>query len=126
VTSSLLINNFLNKLPENQLLITEELRAIIKSLLTHSKEKLAYGVPFYYLNKRVAFIWPTAIPRSGVKEDGVLLGFTYGYKMQNNVEKFRGKSNKVVRFVVYNSLKEINMEEIANWLDEVVEIDLKV
>jgi hypothetical protein len=117
------ITDLIKVLPENQLLITEELRSIIKSLLPLATEKLAYNVPFYYLNKRICFVWPTAIPWSGVKEDGVLLGFCQGHKMMTNTMNFRGTENKVVRFVLYKKLEEIAINEISIWLEELVEID---
>lgn len=116
-------NNFISPLPENQLIIVEELRAFIFQRYPDIAEKLAYGVPYYYFNKRCFFIWPTYVPRSGVKEDGVLLGFCNGHLMTYHTYKFRGLMNKIVRFVVYEEVDTIDWNEVGQWLNEAVEID---
>jgi hypothetical protein len=112
----------LNHINETELIITHVLCDIIQRKFPSIKSKLAYGVPFYYSNKRLCFVWPTSIPRSGVK-GGVLLGFCQGHLIQNNTQNFRGLSNKVVRFVVYHSIEDINEKEINAWLEEVAAID---
>ena len=121
--SNVALRNFRGVLSEMQFLITEELRAGLYELIPYAREKISYGVPFHSMNKRLCFIWPTDVPRSGVKEDGVLLGFCQGHLMSHNTSKFRGLMNKIVRFVVYESVDEINQEEIAEWIMEAIEID---
>ena len=117
------IEQFLDELPKNQLLIVEELRAFIKERLPDARERLAYGVPFFYLSRRICFVWPTAIPRSGVQGDGVLFGLCEGHMIRYKAEEFRGRSNKVVRFVVYQSTDEIDFGDLSVWLDEAAELD---
>ena len=121
--TSLEYRNFVDQLPENQLIIVEELRQYILDRYPNALEKKAFGVPYYYFNKRCFFIWPTAVPRSGVAEDGVLLGFCKGHLMAYNRHKFRGLMNKYVHFVVYESVEQIDWNEVGHWLDKAVEID---
>lgn len=121
--TSLEYRNFVDQLPENQLIIVEELRQYILDRYPYAVEKKAFGVPYYYFNKRCFFIWPTVVPRSGVAEDGVLLGFCRGHLMTHHRHKFRGLMNKYVHFVVYQSVDEIDWNEVGHWLDEAVEID---
>jgi uncharacterized protein YdhG (YjbR/CyaY superfamily) len=49
-------------IPDNERIITEVLRQIVKKNLPAScKEKIAYNVPFFYDNKGICIIWPAAI-----------------------------------------------------------------
>ena len=111
-------NALVSILPENQLLIFDELRCIIKETLPLAQEKMAFGVPHFYKPKRMCFIWPTVVPRSGVYEDGVLLGFWNGHLMVHNSKPFRGISNRLVRFVVYNTPEQIRHDEVVSWVLE--------
>ena len=62
-------------LPENERIITDVLRQIIKENLPIScKEKISYNVPFFYGKKGICIIWPATVPRGGIRK-GVLLGF---------------------------------------------------
>ncbi len=70
-------------LPENERIIVDVLRQIIiENLPADYKEKISYNVPFFYGKKGICIIWPSAIPRGGIKE-GVLLGFWYGNKLND-------------------------------------------
>ncbi len=70
-------------LPEEERIITDLLRQmIIENLPATCKEKISYNVPFFYGNKGICIIWPSTIPRGGIKR-GVLLGFWYGNKLND-------------------------------------------
>src|SRR6266550_199790 len=70
-------------LPEDERIIVDVLRQIvIENLPTYCKEKISYNVPFFYGNKGICIIWPSTIPRGGIKK-GVLLGFWYGNKLKD-------------------------------------------
>lgn len=116
-------HKFLELLPEQQLVLVEEFRNFIRERYPDAREKLTFGVPHYYFNTKTFFVWPTAVPRSGVREDGVLLGFCNGYLMTNHTHKFRGLTNRRVRFVVYQNMDEVDWKEVEHWLDEVVSLD---
>ncbi len=117
------LDSFLVKLPEAEATLTEALLDIVKDYYPDAKIKLAYGVPYFYLRKRVCFVWPTSIPRSGVQH-GVLLGFCFGNDINDPTGKFKGLQNKYVRFAVYEKLESIRIPEIQQWLIEARVIDL--
>lgn len=55
---------------------------IIETLPEYCKEKISYNVPFFHGNKGICIIWPSTVPRGGIKK-GVLLGFWYGHKLSD-------------------------------------------
>ncbi|HNU87129.1 MAG TPA: DUF1801 domain-containing protein, partial [Ferruginibacter sp.] len=68
-------------LPENERLIVDILREVIKEQLpSHCKEKISYNVPFFYGNKSICLVWPSSVPRGGIKK-GVMLAFWYGNRL---------------------------------------------
>ena len=103
--------------------IIAQLRSLILDALPNCIERTAYGVPHFYLRSRVCFIWPTSVKGSGVPEDGVLLGFWKGHLIKHNAESFRGQSNRVVRFIVYQDVSEICMQDVCIWLEEAQQLD---
>jgi len=70
-------------LPEPERLIVGVLRQIVKENLPASfKEKISFNVPYFYGKKGICIIWPSAIPRGGIKK-GVLFGLWYGNKLKD-------------------------------------------
>ena len=70
-------------LPEDERIIVDVLRQkIIETLTEYFKEKKSYNVPFFYGKKGICIIWPSTVPRGGIKK-GVLLGFWYGNKLND-------------------------------------------
>ena len=85
-------------LPENERIITDVLRHIIKeNLPAYCNEKISYNVPFFYGNKGICIIWPANVPRGGVKK-GVLLGFWYGCKLIDKAEYLTHGTNKQIYY----------------------------
>ena len=70
-------------LPEQERIIVDVLRQIITgNLASYCKEKISYNVPFFYGKKGICIVWPSTVPRGGIKK-GVLLGFWYGNKLND-------------------------------------------
>ena len=110
-------------LPEHEKIIVDVLRQIvIENLPAYCKEKISYNVPFFYGRKGICIIWPSTIPRGGIKE-GVLLGFWQGNKL-NDVDNFltRG-TNKKVFYKIYRSPDEIDEDPIVKLLKEAIRSD---
>ena len=83
-------------LPENERIIVDVLRQIICEVLpVYCREKISYNVPFFYGNKSICIIWPSTIPRGGIKE-GVLLGFWYGNRLKDADHFLTHGTNKKV------------------------------
>lgn len=110
-------------LPENERLIVDVLRQIIKqSLPANCKEKLSFNVPYFYGNRGICIIWPASIPRGGVKE-GVLLGFWYGNRLADLDNYLTHGTNKQIFYRIYTSVQEIDEKAIIKLLKEAVQID---
>jgi len=113
------IEEFISALPENQKEITIRLRKIILETNPSFKEKFAYGVPYYYLNKRICFVWPTSIPRSGFKT-GVIFGISNGVILKKKFDEISCGNCKVVGWIQYHNLKEIKPKLIKEILAEAI------
>src|SRR6185369_4807123 len=110
-------------LPEHERLIVDVLRQIIReNLPAAAKEKISYNVPFFYGKKGICIIWPSAIPRGGIKE-GVLLGFWHGNRLKDVDHYLTHGTNKQVFYKIYQSVEEINEKAIVKLLKEAVFVD---
>ena len=110
-------------LPENERLITDVLRqVVIANLPSYYKEKISYGVPYFYGNKGIALIWPAAIPRGGIR-NGVLLGFWYGNKLKDEDNYLTHGTNKQIFYKIFTDVDEIDEKAIVKLLKEAVSID---
>ncbi len=110
-------------LPENERIITDVLRQIILEHLPFTcKEKISYNVPFFYGNKGICIIWPSTIPRGGIKT-GVLLGFWYGNKLNDVDHYLTHGTNKQIFYKIYTEPEEIDESAIVKLLKEAARID---
>jgi len=110
-------------LPEEERIIVDVLRQIITdNLPSYCKEKISYNVPFFYGKKGICIIWPSTIPRGGIKK-GVLLGFWYGCKLRDVNNYLSHGTNKQIFYKIYHTVEEINEEEIVLLLKEAVQLD---
>lgn len=111
-------------LPENEKIITDVLRQIIlANLPAYCKEKISFGVPFFYGNKGICIVWPATVPRGGIKQ-GVLLGFWYGNKLNDENNYLTHGTNKQIFYKIYKLPEEIDEPAIAKLLREAVKTDL--
>lgn len=110
-------------LPENERIIVDVLRQIIlESLPPYCREKISYNVPFFYGNKGICIIWPSTVPRGGIKK-GVLLGFWYGNKLSDKDNYLTHGTNKQVFYKIFHTPEEINEKPIKKLLKEAIKAD---
>jgi hypothetical protein len=110
-------------LPEEERIIVDVLRQIIlETLPPYCKEKISYNVPFFYGNKGICIIWPSTVPRGGIKK-GVLLGFWYGNKIKDVDNFLTHGTNKQIFYKIYQTPEEINDKPIIKLLKEAVKLD---
>lgn len=110
-------------LPENERLIVDILREVIKEQLpSHCKEKISYNVPFFYGNKSICLVWPSSVPRGGIKK-GVMLAFWYGNRLADTDQYLTHGTNKQIFYKIYHSVDEINIKAINKLLKEAVKLD---
>lgn len=110
-------------IPEHQRIIVDVLRAIVADHLpAYCKEKISYQVPFFYGNKGICIIWPSAIPRGGIKK-GVLLGFWHGNKLTDADHYLTHGTNKQIFYKIYYDVEEIDVKAVVKLLKEAVKLD---
>ncbi len=110
-------------LPEDERLITDVLRQIIiEDLPSWCKEKISYNVPFFYGNKGIAIVWPSTIPRGGIKK-GVLLGFWYGNKLKDEDQYLTHGTNKQIFYKIFTDVEQVDEKAIGKLLKEAVKVD---
>jgi hypothetical protein len=110
-------------LPEHERIIVDVLRAIVtEQLPAYCKEKISYQVPFFYGHKGICIIWPSAVPRGGIKK-GVLLGFWYGNKLADADNYLTHGTNKQIFYKIYNDVEEIDEKSVVKLLKEAVKLD---
>jgi hypothetical protein len=118
------VYEFLASLPDDELKITETLRALVFECIPDVKEKLGYNVPFYSRHSRICFIWPGSIPWGKTTKQGVELGFCKGNLLADPSYLTIG-NRKEVYIKTFHSIKEINQDVIRQLLYEAVIIDEK-
>lgn len=110
-------------LPENERVITDVLRQIVKeNLPIGCREKISYNVPFFYGRKGICIIWPATIPRGGIKQ-GVLFGLWHGNKLHDPDNYLTQGTNKQVFYKIFYSPEQINSSAIIKLLKEAVKVD---
>lgn len=110
-------------LPVEERVITDVLRQmIIENLPANCREKISYNVPFFHGNKGICIIWPSSIPRGGIKK-GVLLGFWYGCKLKDIDNYLTHGTNKQIFYKIFYSSDQINEKAITKLLKEAVLLD---
>lgn len=116
------VEDLIPQLPLDEQDMILHLRNAILDTLPQVKEKLAYNVPFYYLKKRIAFIWPGSVPWGKSHLGIVSLGFTHGHRfMEQSI--FPKTDHKVIRQLQFKDVSEIDLGLVKTLLIEAAEID---
>lgn len=111
------------RLPTEERIIVDVLRQIIIATLpARCKEKISYNVPFFYGKKSICLVWPSSVPRGGIKE-GVMLAFWYGNRLQDPNHFLTHGTNKQIFYKIYKSADDIEEEPLVRILREAVRLD---
>lgn len=125
-TSSIKIKSILQlyeMLPDEERIITEVLRQIItEQLPAYCKEKISFNVPYFHGNKGICIVWPSTIPRGGIKK-GVLLGFWNGNRLKDIDGYLTHGTNKQIFYKIFQTADDINEKAIVKLLKEAVKLD---
>lgn len=120
-----LLTELYDLLPENEMIIVDVLRSLINDTLPdHCREKISYNVPFFYGKKGICIIWPSTIPRGGIKE-GVLLGFWYGNRLSDEDHYLLHGTNKQIFYKIFKDPDQIDEKAIVKLLKEAIKLDEK-
>ena len=112
-------------LPENEMIIVDVVRSLIKDTFQdHCREKISYNVPYFYGKKGICIIWPSTIPRGGIK-DGVLLGFWYGNRLSDEDHYLLHGTNKQIFYKIFKDPDQIDEKAIVKLLKEAIKLDEK-
>ena len=110
-------------LPQEERIMVDLLRGICNETLPdYCKEKISFNVPYFYGNKGICIIWPSTIPRGGIKK-GVLFGMWYGNKLADPDRYLTHGTNKQIFYKIFTSANEINEKAIVKLLKEAVKLD---
>ncbi len=116
------VEDFIANLPGNERHLTEILREIILDTLPGVREKLSYGVPYFYRKSRICFLWPASAPMGGDYE-GVMLGFCKAHLLSNEQGLLDMGVRKEVGAAIFNHVKQIDEEVIREVLLEAAMVD---
>ncbi|MES2703204.1 MAG: DUF1801 domain-containing protein [Bacteroidota bacterium] len=117
------VDEFLDFLTGDELKMVELLRKIILSCMPECNEHLAYNVPFYRIHKNICFIWPGSVTWGTSSREGVRLGFTNGYLMEDEAGYLDKGERKHVYWKDFRHAKEIDAELLRSYLLEAIFID---
>jgi len=117
------VDDFLAFLTEDELRIVTFLRDIVYNCMPFCKEKLAYNVPYFYIHKRVLFIWPSSVPWGKVAKNGVMIGFCKGNLIPDEINYLDKGNRKEVFSKTFFSIDEIDIDVLKTYIFSAVEID---
>ncbi len=118
------VDEFLDYLPANELVVVNVLRDLIYNSIPAVQERLAYNVPFYYLNSRICFIWPAAVPWGKVPMKGVQLGFCKGYLLADELNYLdKGTRKQVYSKTFFTIPSEDDQAILKAFLFEAASLD---
>jgi hypothetical protein len=110
-------------IPEHERIITDVLRQIVADTLpAYCKEKISFNVPYFYGHKGICIIWPSAIPRGGIKT-GVLFGLWYGNRLKDVDHYLIHGTNKQIFYKIYHDADDINVGAVIKLLKEAAKVD---
>jgi hypothetical protein len=116
--------DFYFNLDKEERLIVERLRKLVLETDPRFKEKISYGVPYYFLNSRVCFIWPSSV-KPGPKS-GVVLGFCMGYLLSNIQGLLEKENRQQVYLITFHDVKEIEEAVLREIIIEAILTDQQI
>lgn len=111
-------------LPDDERHITVLLDKIVLSCLPGATVKLSYNVPYYKVHKNICFIWPASVLWGSKKTyDGVRLGFTCGYLLQDEINWLDKGNRKQVYWKDFANIKEIDAGMLRSYIFDAAAVD---
>lgn len=121
-TSFKTIEPFLDFITPEEREIVLVLRELVFECIPNCREKMSYNVPFYYLKKRLCYIWPASVGWSGINE-GVDFGFCQGYLLNDDIGWLESRGRKEIRSKIYLKTDEIEKQLLKSYLHEAENLD---
>jgi len=101
--------------------IVSYLRTLVLQTFPDFREKISYGVPYYFNRSRVCFIWPASVCPG--PPSGVVLGFCRGYLLSNEHGLLRMDGRKQVALIPFHAVREIDNAVVAGIIEEAIFVD---
>lgn len=117
------VQEFLDFLPADELSIVEKIRDLVYQAIPDCHEKLSYNVPYFKRHANICFIWPGSIPWGKVRQEGVRLGFTKGYLLQDDINFLDKGNRKEVYWKDFRSMEELDEVTLLTYLSRASDID---
>lgn len=102
---------FIIEQPKQLRPVYRKLRGIILNEIPQIQEKIVYGIPFFYLKKRVFFFAP--------KKKGMDLGFCDGFLLAKH-PLLEVKNRSRVRTIYFDQVEKIEESTLIPFLHEAV------
>lgn len=77
--------------------------------------RLVYGVPFYYMQKRVCFL--------NIQKTGFRVGFCDGFQIKDDLNLLSGHDRKVVRHFDISMIDKVSHDALKYYVVQAIEID---
>lgn len=120
------VQEFLDFLPADELSIVEKIRDLVYQAIPDCHEKLSYNVPYFKRHANICFIWPGSIPWGKVRQEGVRLGFTKGYLLQDDINFLDKGNRKEVYWKDFRSMEQLDEVTLLTYLSRASDIDEEV
>lgn len=122
------VEDLIANLPNDEKVIVIRLRNLILGADPRIQEKLAYGVPYFFHNRRICFLWPvSALPcgydKVQYNDEKVSFGFCYGNLLSNDQRVLQLEKRKQVAVIKFSSTRQIDDRVIREIMQEAILID---
>jgi uncharacterized protein YdhG (YjbR/CyaY superfamily) len=114
--------DFIDDLPLEERTLVTLLRQLILDCEPRLQEKLSYGVPYFFKNRRICFLWPSSA-RYGPKDCKLIFGLCYGNLLSNDQKLLQADSREQVYIIRINSAGDIDEKAFREIVHEAVMID---
>jgi len=110
-------------LPSEERILLDILRELVLDHLpAYGGEKISYNVPYFFGKKGICLIWPSTVPRGGIKS-GVLFAFWYGNRLIDEDNYLERGTNKQIFYKVFQNLSDIDIPSLSKLITEAIELD---
>jgi hypothetical protein len=117
-------DDFYFSLTDDEKAIVDQLRQVVLSTAPQFKEKISYGVPYFFLHSRVCYIWPASV-KPGPKS-GVVFGFCRGQLLSDEYYPLERENRKEIATLTFHSLREIKPSILKKIMYEAIMVDQEI
>ena len=121
------VQEYIEGLAADERIIVKRLRDLILNTDPRIVERLSYGVPYFFRNRRLFFLWPAStLPYSTAGKmvtPKVTMGFCYGHLLSNDQGLLQKGNRKQVFTISVNTLADINEALLRQVVNEALIAD---